>query len=144
MLNLTFLKPSEEELKPVVTYATEAVGEEAWRESFLVNIVQLLQKRPLQYRAFGAYWWLLKAELLALSIDVFGDETDAEWVEKINYGLSVTNIVAAFIYYEKRIELGLIFESNHLIELIDSDGDINTKPYVLHDPEMEILAVSRK
>lgn len=142
---LIFAKRTVEELTPAIEAATEAFDDpREWAELFLGNLSLTLSKNPLQYRSFGAWWWVLKKELVAYGIDNFGTDSDAEWIEKATYSDSVTNIVASFLYHRHQANIGLIFEATHQVEYTDNEGDIITKEYHLYDVDMEVLAAGQR
>ena len=85
---------------------------------------------------------MLKRELIADGYGIFGDTLDAEWVEKLDYGDWIYNILAAWAYAEQAIDLGLIYSERHSIPLLadDVDESMDYVEYVLIDEEVDRLA----
>lgn len=134
-------KPSAADLAPLLAEATEngKIPEETWRKKLLASFKGLLSRKPLHYRCFGPYWWSFKALLLEQGITAFGDRMDAEWREKMDYGSSTLNLLAAFAYYDTAFDRGLLLSQMHSVSY--EDGEV--EDYVLIDEDMEILALER-
>lgn len=64
---------------------------------------------------------------------------DAEWREKMDYGSSTLNLLAAFAYYDTAFDQGLLLSQMHSVSY--EDGEV--EDYVLIDEDMEILALER-
>lgn len=135
-------KPSAADLAPLLAEATEngKIPEETWRKKLLSSFTGILTRNPLHYRCFGPYWWILKSLLLEQGVTTFGDGMDAEWREKMDYGSSTLNLLAAFAYYDTAFDRGLLLSQVHGISYEDGEAD----EYVLVDEEMEILAMERE
>lgn len=134
-------KPSAADLAPLLAEATGngTIPEEAWRKKLLASFTGVLTRKPIHYRCFGPYWWCFKALLLEQGITTFGDRMDAEWREKMDYGSSTLNLLAAFAYYDTAFDQGLLLSHVHGVSY--EDGEV--EDYVLIDEDMEILALER-
>ena len=95
-------------------------------------------------RGFGPFWWILKKEMLDAGIADFGDSLDAEWVERIDYGDPVLNILSAYAYAEYAEEYGLLYSSGHTVEFIGDDDEVINDDYVLADDFMELRAAGTR
>lgn len=124
-------KPSTEDL------ASAALGKPLaeWAKGYLAALPMVMGKNPGFYRAFGPYWWLVKKALVDSGNFTFGEESDAEWIEALDYGDSSLNLLAAYLYYDQRESMGGLLTQEHLL---DSDGD--AVEYIISDPDMESRA----
>lgn len=141
-----FEKPQANEFWELKRQALEESGldEDAWKKKIIANIAIILKQNPLQYRSFGPYWWLVKSELIKQGITDFGQDVDAEWFEKADYGNSSTNILAAWAYSDNAIDEGLIYSSEHSVTFLNGEfeDEIDVQTYVLVDEEMELQAIN--
>lgn len=126
-------------LKPSQLAAGE-LSREGWLRKMLDGYRGILLKNPVQYRGFGPFWWILKKEMLDAGIADFGDSFDAEWVERIDYGDAVLNILAAYAYAEYAEHYGLLYSSTHTVEFLGDDDEVSNEDYVLADDFMELRA----
>jgi len=132
-------KPTEADLAPLLAEGTQngKLSEEEWRSKLLSSFARLLERKPLQYRCFGPYWWLFKSLLIAHGVETFGAFVDAEWKEKMDYGRDTPNLLACFAYYDWAFDMGLVYSHEHGIAYEDGEsGD-----YTLIDEDMETLAI---
>ena len=145
MAELRIYKPDTEALRNLKATALKngSVTPEEWRAKFLKSVATIVTSNPKQYHSYGPYWWLLKRELIADGYGQFGDTVDAEWVEKLDYGDWIYNLLAAWVYAEQAIDLGLIYSERHSIPMVSGDGSAGAEEYieyVLIDEEVDILA----
>jgi len=134
---MKILKPSIEDLQPLLNAATESQTIEEWTSKILRSFKALLLKNPIRYRAFGPYWWLVKQAMIDHGIKAFGTHVDVEWLESMNYADTSLNILASFGYEDMRFNLGLISDPFHSME-VDTAGE--TFEFVSADEEMEMKA----
>ena len=109
--------PTLDALKPSQLVSGE-LSREDWQKRMLEGYKGILLRNPIQYRGFGPFWWILKKEMLDAGIADFGDSLDAEWVERIDYGDPVLNILSAYAYAEYAEEYGLLYSSGHTVEFL--------------------------
>lgn len=115
---------NDEHLKPVPNL------QEALR-----NLVQVLQTDPRSYRAFGAYWWAVKAILKrhGYTRDQFyglGDFTDPDALRHIEPGPDELVLARALDFYQYFSRFYL--NDPHLY--YPDDGE----PYELNDPDLNL------
>ena len=127
------VKPTEADLAPLITEALELQTLTQWKAKFVATLSDFLTKNPLRYRSFGPWWWLVKNELIKSGNFEFGEDTDAEWVEALDYGRIELNLLAAHGYAEWRDEEGAAHEQQHTLEL--TDGEMFD--YWIDDKDME-------
>jgi hypothetical protein len=84
-MNRKLYKPTPEDLAPLRAEAMENKSVEQWRSAFLKGMRDMLRNNRRMYRAFGPYWWTLKAALIEFGASEFGETVDAEWREKTRY-----------------------------------------------------------
>lgn len=139
---LTLHKPSVEVLNALKAEAMNngEVKPAEWRKKMTEGIYSILSVRPLQYRSYGPYWWLVKKELIAQDIILFGETVDAEWFENMDYGDPVLNLLAAWAYADWSVDNGLIFSNQHTVTQIVNDEEVENIEYILMDDEVEIMA----
>lgn len=106
---------------------------EADPHAFAANARALLLERPVNYRAFGVFWYLVKALLKRIyppaEMPLLGDFVDASVVERMPKGLSLRELLAAAAdEYAANAGLGT---PAHRLE--DPDGEF----FVLLDPDLE-------
>lgn len=130
-------KPSAEDLQPFLAEATAKQTVEEWKPKFLAALRKKLVADPLSYRAYGPYWPLLKRAFIDQGDFSFGETTDAEWFEALDYGDETLNLLAAFAYGDSRMDAGATYEAQHLLE--DVDGE--PIDFFSDDSDMEGLSV---
>lgn len=101
--------------------------------AFAANARTLILQQPQNYRAFGCYWFLVKALLRkvypAAEIPLLGDYVDQSVVERMPKGLAVSELLAlASEEYAANMRLGT--PPNRLED--PEDGEF----FVLSDPDM--------
>lgn len=132
----TISKPTRAELTAIMPQVDDV---QAWRAKLLGSFETVLKKKPLTYRAFGPYWWLLKRMFIEHDIVRFGTSSDAEWVEATDYGDDTLNLLAIYAFYDHSSNIGLLYSNAHTVPLEDGEA-LN---YVLVDEDMEIQAIGR-
>ena len=131
-------KPTEADLKPLYTEALQGQTEESWTEKILSSIAGILRKSPLRYRTYGPFWWLVKEALIDHGYTEFGEHIDIEWLNDLETGDRVYDLLLAWVYEEGRFSVGqMITDPYH--SLICADGE--PFEYVSGDEEMELKAV---
>jgi hypothetical protein len=128
------VKPTKEDLQPVIDEACKSQTAEQWRENVLNSIKVMLGKKPIRYRGFGPYWWLVKKMFVDQEFFEFGEDIDKQWFDMTDYGDATLNLAAAFAYEDARFQTVNIYESTHTVET-----DTGTMDYVLSDEDMEIM-----
>lgn len=134
------IKPTEADLAPLIAEATATQTLTQWKAKYLATLDSFLKKNPFSYRSYGPWWWLVKKELIAAGNLYFGDDTDAEWVEALDYGRIELNLLAAHGYSDWRVNEGAMHEPLHTLEL--NNGE--TIDYLLTDTDMEQLALGQQ
>lgn len=139
----TFVRPSNKELDLLKLEATQngTVSVEDWIKKFVISFTKLLKKDPLQYRSYGAFWWIIKKELIELGIKDFGEHIDLEFIEFLDYKDRVYNILASWAYMNSQEEIKTIHDNVHTMLYFDDDigNEYKSMEYILIDEEMEIL-----
>ena len=134
-------KPSLEELEPLKQEAfATGLSEKAWLEKMANTIAEILEENPKQYRSLGPYWWGVKQVLKQQGFD-FGDFIDAEWFEQIDYGSDVWNMLASYAYQMYAAANGLFESNEHILCMIDDEGNQQAVTYTLIDDDMEARAL---
>lgn len=100
---------------------------------FAANARQLILERPSNYRAFGVYWFLVKALLKKLyppaEMPLLGDFEDQSVIDRMPKGLGLTELLSlASEEYAANMGLGT---PRHRLE--DPDGEF----FILSDPDLE-------
>jgi hypothetical protein len=103
-------------------------------------IAKILRDRPLRYRTYGPYWWVVKRALIDAGVTDFGDHIDLEWFDALNYGDPAYNLLAAWAYEDARFASGQIIENPYHV-MIQADGE--AIEYACDDEEMEAQAAAR-
>jgi hypothetical protein len=124
---------TKEDVQKVIE--AEGATESQITGDLLKSFAKSIKAQPIRYRLFGAYWWLIKRQLI--EIDLANDEViDLQTYKLITYGSPVLDITAAWIYYTQQLELhGLMIGNEH-----EPLNDSNLGAFV-QDEEMESLIV---
>ena len=132
-------KPTKAELKPLYDEAMQGQTEEEWFKKILSSIAGILRKAPLRYRGYGPYWWLVKKSLIDHGYTEFGGHLDQEWLESLECGDPVYDLLCAWWYEEMRFGVGqMIMDPFH--SLVGADGE--PFEYASGDEEMETKAAT--
>jgi hypothetical protein len=132
-------KPTKEELTPLFIEATENQTAQQWEQRLIQAIALILRKRPLRYRTYGPYWWVVKRALIDAGVTDFGDHIDQEWFDAVDYGDPAYNLLAAWAYEDTRFSVtGQMIENPYHV-LVDADGE--PFEFVAGDEEMEARSV---
>jgi hypothetical protein len=132
-------KPTKEELTPLFIEATENQTAQKWEQRLIQAIADILRERPLRYRTYGPYWWVVKRALIDAGVTDFGDHIDQEWFDALNYGDPAYNLLAAWAYEDARFAGGQMIE-NPYHTLTDADGE--AIEYACNDEQMEAMAMA--
>ncbi|MDO5768999.1 MAG: hypothetical protein Q4P13_05800 [Psychrobacter sp.] len=92
-------------------------------------IYNRLKKNIQHYRAYGPYWWPLKAILKAQGYNV-GDDIDLTLAEAYQGANTAETIVAADLFYEDMSNK--VLADNNRWTLINEEDD-----YIIYDEDME-------
>ena len=99
----------------------------------LMKILQILQQNPASYRAFGIYWWpikaLLKQKYTKDNLYMLGNYEDPDGVSRVPSVDVVEMIELALSEYSTNISFGL--GSN---QVTDTEGD----PYTIYDQDANL------
>ncbi|MET4696666.1 hypothetical protein [Endozoicomonas lisbonensis] len=132
---MMYQKPEKAQLQALVEEGMDGQTVDAWRQTFLNTIAQLIKADPKKYRSYGVYWWLIKPQLLAdeNNVSSFGDTVDSDWLEKMSYDNPALDLAAAFVYSRSRWDTGL--QDSNVHWLVDEEGD--SEKVCVEDPDME-------
>lgn len=134
------VKPTEADLAPLIAEALENQTLTQWKGKYIKSLTTFLEKNPLRYRSYGAYWWLIKYELIKNGNFEFGEDVDAEWVESLDYGRTELNLLAAHGYADMRFEQGAMNEPLHTLQT--TDGEFFD--YLIDDKDMEQRSLAKQ
>ena len=121
------------DLLPLINEASEGKTKAEFVAQYLASVARLIESDPARYRGYGAYWWLLKKELIAGGFNQFGEDLHDYWVDALDYGEPSLNITAAWLYSEQSWGAGSQYSNQH--SLVDSEGD--SVPVAVEDAEIE-------
>lgn len=127
--------PTEADLMPLLAEATENQTESEFVTSYVKNLASILGTKPIMYRAYGAYWWPLKALLIEHGHQQFGVEVELAASSKFKLERPALLCAAAWVYHNYNIENGNVFSSSHKVAIEDGED----YDYYLEDLEMESL-----
>ncbi len=127
--------PTADQLAPLALEALADTNKQAFVNSHVDGITQMLKESPLSYRNYGAWWWSVKALLKANGVD-FGDDDEPVTREHFHYDNSVLLLCAAWAYSNHIMDMGYTYQSIHLF-----DGEEETLEYSIEDTDMEALAI---
>ena len=80
---------------------------------YLESVAKSLKTEPVRYRLFGAYWWLIKRQLIEKEL-VDDVNIDLLLFSKLTYNDDVFDLVSAWLYFNEQFDLyGLLANNNH-------------------------------
>lgn len=126
------------ELEALIADTRREVGGD-FAPSYLQGVAAQIGQRPAMYRSFGAYWWLLKRELIASGVRSFGTSVDAETADALDYGDRDLNLAACYVAQMHVLDTATVYGHRHAVEL--EDGSI--VEFTLDDEEVEAIEVGR-
>ena len=140
-------KPSMNDLRTLKREATSGgvVPETEWLRKMTETMSKILQGDPRSYRSFGPYWWIVKKALLDAGHSQFGDFLDLEWLEYMDYGDPVWNMLAAWQYQDHALNNGMIYTNQHPVVVTPDEPEgagPEDRVYTLADEDMELRTVS--
>lgn len=121
------------------------VSEADWIANNIDLTAGILRNDPRRYRSYGPYWWAVKHSMINHGVDDFGDFVDLEWFEKVDYGNEFLNLLAALMYQDTALDMGLIYSNDHNIEYepVDEDSEGDVQVYTVADDFMELKALDK-
>lgn len=127
------------ELGILVESAKQEAGS-SFSEKYISKIAELIKEKPDLYLSFGAYWWLIKQEMINANLGGFGLYVDAEVLEMLDYGNTDLNCAAC---YTAQVQAFNDY-STHAREraMLGTDGEIFM--YSLSDGEMELRILAKQ
>ena len=128
---------TKESLKPIIELATVDQDEESWANDFLKGAANLVNKKPIVYRSFGPFWWVIKKYLQDDEL-ISGEPVDQEIFDQVTMGNKTLDLAAAYAYHDTTTKDMTATQSIRTIET--EDGTID---YTLVDEEMEALIAFR-
>ncbi len=140
-------KPGINDLHSLKREATHdgTVSDADWLRKMCGTMAKVLDGDPRSYRSFGPYWWIVKKELLDAGYNQFGDFLDREWLEIMDYGDPVWNLLAGWLYQDHALNNGMIYANGHPI-VVTPDEPEGAEPedrvYTLADEDMEALSIT--
>jgi hypothetical protein len=139
------VKPVDRDIiKSLLAAATAKQTKEEFKDNYLSSIHKIIKKDPLRYRSYGAHWWMLKKMLLDIGNTDFGLDIDENWVDALDTGNDITNLLGTYDYQEKIFRSGLLTSPTHQIEVYsDEDEGFELFTFYSNDEEMELRAVAR-
>lgn len=126
------------ELNQMIENTRKEVGDN-FAENYLLSLAKMLKKQPDMYLSFGPYWWLLKKELINLGVLDFGEDSDAELVEMLEYESRDLNCAACYAAQVLAFDSYATHTNDKTV--IGDDGE----PFVyrLADSTMELMIASK-
>jgi hypothetical protein len=135
MLNV--IRPSEEDLLPLVAEALTDAEPSDFIEQFTATAARLLNKNPRAYRSYGMYWYAIKALLIEHGYTEFGEAIEQGYATAYTYPSDTHTCCAAWAYRMHRIDNGLQYFSEHIAPTVEDQDYL----YQLEDLEMESLVL---
>lgn len=138
MHNFLFSKKQMQEMTEQVKkeYAQNAKTDKPFLEFAVEVLYNNIKQKPIRYRAFGMYWWALKALFVERGLDFgiarFGQETDDEIAKLFCGGDDEQTVVIAEAFWEDM--RATYIEGNQVYPIKHYGQD-----YILWDSEMEDL-----
>lgn len=124
---------TEETLRQALAMATESQSQAAWLEKAKRNIAALLERKPQEYRTFGAFWWVVKKQLIDAGYIASSATIPAEQYDQVATGSAALDMAGALLFHEHTAGM---FDTGNTFTLDSDEGVID---YVLDDQDMEAL-----
>lgn len=115
-------------------YAQNAKTDKPFLEFAIEVLYNNIKQKPIRYRAFGMYWWALKALFVKRGLDFglaeFGQETDDEICQLFCGGTDEQTVVIAEAFFE---DMRATYVEGNQVYPFQHYG----RDYILWDDEME-------
>ena len=132
------IKYNPVELNQMIENTRKEVGND-FAENYLLSLAKLLKDKPDMYLSFGPYWWLLKNELIKIGVNDFGDDSDAEIVEMLEYESRDLNCAACFAAQTLAFDAYATHTNDKAVTGDDGEPFI----YRLADDAMELMIAAK-
>lgn len=129
---------TNDQLLPIVAEGSAGYASKSqWVSSMLSSFADTVKKRPIAYRAFGPFWWQIKA-MMVKSGHLNAEAPDVDMVAQATTGDAALDVAAAWAHQEQAHGNMTAMSSTFTVDTEDGD----TVDYLLLDDEMEALASS--
>jgi len=126
-----------EQLAPIITEGASGYASQSqWVGHMLSSFAEIVKRRPVAYRAFGPFWWPIKAMMVKSGV-LAAESPDPDLVAQATMGAAL-DVAAAWAFQEQAHES--MTAMNNTFAVDTEDGD--TVDYLLMDDEMEALALT--
>jgi len=127
--------PGDAWLEQTLPGALNGRSEEQYLSDYLNGLSRCLLSDIRYYRSLGPWWPALKTLLLEGGNSSIGTQIDEDIAHTYKYDRPALTAVAATLYQQMRMNAGLLFSSNHLLEV---PGDIDDEPYEFTSYDLEL------
>lgn len=137
------VQPSESFILEQLTAARGDRTEAEWLALVMVSIDSNLQRKPNIYISFGPWWHSVKNILIKFGYDTYGQLVQIDAASIYAMSRDPLTICAALLYQSDRIDLGMMYDREHMLEVNESADDTEPYPYVIEDDEMDRFVQNR-
>lgn len=124
---------STDTLNQAIALATENQSQAQWLEQSRRNIAALIAKKPVEYRAFGAFWWAVKKQLTEAGYLVGCATVDLERLAEVTTGDAAKDMAGALLFHNHASDQ---MNSGNVFPLDSDEGQVD---YAIIDGEIEAI-----
>jgi len=128
-------RPDEAWLEQVLPGALNGRSEDQYLSDYLIGLSQCLSSDARYYRSLGPWWPALKILLLESGNSGAGTQIDEDIADNYQYDRPALTAVAATLYQQMRMNAGLLFSSNHRLDVPEGVDD---EPYEFTSYDLEL------
>lgn len=120
------------DLAVLLTAATGGKSKDQWLSAIRVKVADMVKARPDSYLSFGPYWWVVKAQLVAVGL--LAGDVNAELAAAITSGDDATDMAGAVAYHGYNVD-EMRSTDQFTVDTVGGDQ----VEYVLDDSDMRAL-----
>ena len=128
-------RPDEAWLEQVLPGALNGRSEDKYLSDYLTGLSRCLASDARYYRSLGPWWPALKTLLVEAGDSSAGSQIDEDIADNYQYDRPALTAVAATLYQQMRMNAGLLFSSNHLLDVPENVDD---EPYEFTSYDLEL------
>lgn len=137
------VQPSESDVEMQLTSARGNRSEAEWLGNILVSLNENLQRQPKIYVSFGPWWHAIKNILIKYGYDSYGQLIQIDVAAIYQMSRDALTVCAGLLYHSDRIDGGMIYNREHMLEINESADDTEPYPFTIEDGEMDRLVQQR-
>ncbi|MEB2478110.1 olxA [Citrobacter freundii] len=138
------VQPPESYVEARLTEGRGNTSEAAWMTSIIGVIANGLEAEPRLYASYGPWWAALKNILIKYGYDKIGTLIQLDVASIYTMSRDALTVAAALLYHNDRIDNGMAYALDHLLEVNENADDTEPYFFTVDDDEMARLVQMRK